>query len=117
MEYSYAQSQGMPTIFWLILLATYAYFAFSIQIIANKTGTPNGWMAWVPILNAVLLCNIGDKPIWWVLLMFIPLVNFVITVMLWMAVSEARQKSPWLGILMILPFLNLIIPGYLAFSE
>jgi hypothetical protein len=117
MEYSYAQSSGMPTIFWLILLATYAYFAFSIQIIANKTSTPNAWMAWVPILNVVLLCNIGDKPVWWVLLMFIPLVNIVITVMIWMGVSEARSKAPWLGVLMILPFLNLIIPGYLAFSD
>ena len=117
MDYSYAQSPEIPAIFWLIMLAAYAYFAFSIQIIANKTSTPNSWMAWVPILNVVLLCNIGDKPVWWVLLMFIPLVNLVITVMLWMAVSEARRKPPWVGLLMILPFLNLIVPGYLAFSE
>lgn len=101
----------------LILLAAYVYISFSIQRIANKTGTEGAWMAWVPILNVWLLCEIGGKPGWWVVLMFIPLVNIVITIMLWSAVCEARGKASWLGILMLLPFLNILLPGYLAFSE
>lgn len=101
----------------LIVLAAYVYISLTIQIIANKTGTANSWMAWIPILNVWLLCEVGGKPGWWVLLMFIPLVNIIITIMLWSAVSEARGKASWLGILMILPFLNIIVPGYLAFSE
>jgi len=101
----------------LIIFAAYAYISLSIQMIANKTGTDNSWMAWIPILNIWLLCEVGGKPGWWVLLMLIPLVNIVITIMLWSAVSEARGKASWLGVLMLLPFVNLIVPGYLAFSD
>ena len=101
----------------LIIFAAYAYIAFSIQMIANKTGTDNSWMAWVPILNIWLLCEIGGRPGWWVVLMFIPLVNIIVATMIWGAVSEARGKASWLGILILLPLLNLVLPGYLAFSE
>ncbi len=113
METQPGEAMGML----LILFAAYAYISFSVQMIANKTGTDNSWMAWVPILNIWLLCEIGGKPGWWVLLMFVPLVNIVIITMLWGAVSEARGKASWLGILILLPFLNLVLPGYLAFSE
>jgi len=101
----------------LIILAAYAYIAFSIQTIAGKTNTANAWMAWIPILNIWLLCEIGGRPGWWVVLMFIPLVNIVIATMIWGAVSEARGKASWLGIFILLPILNLFLPGYLAFSE
>jgi hypothetical protein len=118
MDYTPAQSAGGSLImFFLVGLAAYAYIAFSIQTIANKTGTDNAWMAWIPILNIWLLCEIGGKPGWWVILMFIPFINIVMTVLIWMAVSDARQKSPFLGVLMLIPFLNLFVPGYLAFSE
>ena len=118
MDYTPVQSSGgSPFMFLLIVLVAYGYIAFSIQTIANKTGTDNAWMAWVPILNVWLLCEIGGKPGWWVILMFIPFINIVMTVLIWMAVSDARQKSPFLGVLMLIPFLNLIVPGYLAFSE
>jgi hypothetical protein len=103
--------------FLIFILIAYGYFAFTIQTIANKTGTEGAWRAWVPILNVLLLCEIGGKPGWWVILMFIPIINIVMTVLIWMAVSDARQKSPFLGVLMLIPFLNLIVPGYLAFSE
>ena len=108
---------GSPMMLLLVILVAYGYISFSIQTIANKTGTENAWWAWVPILNVWLLCTIGGKPGWWVVLMFIPLINIVMTVLIWMAVSDARQKSPFLGVLMLIPFLNLIVPGYLAFSE
>jgi len=34
-----------------------------------------------------------------------------------MAIARARHKPSWLGVLMIIPLVNLIIPGILAFSE
>jgi hypothetical protein len=117
MEYSYAQSPTIPAAFWIIALVVYAYFAYSIQKIADKTGTDNSWMAWVPILNVFLLLQIADKPLWWFLLLLIPLVNIIVTIVVWMKISEARRKASWIGVLMILPFFNLIVPGYLAFSE
>lgn len=101
----------------LIPLVLYAYVAYSLQIIARKTNTENGWMAWIPIANIVLMLKIAQKPIWWIVLFLIPFVNIVIGVLLWMGIAEARGKASWLGILILIPFVNLILPGYLAFSD
>jgi hypothetical protein len=101
----------------LFSLAIYIYIAYSVMVIANKTDTPNGWLAWIPIVNLYLMCKIGGKPGWWLILFLVPLVNIIFLILVWMAISEARGKAGWLGILMIIPFLNLILPGYLAFSD
>jgi hypothetical protein len=101
----------------LIAAAVYCYFAISLQVMARKTGTPNGWMAWIPILNAYLLCKVGGKPGWWLLLFLIPVISIIFAILVWMGVAEARGKPGWVGILIIVPFVNLFIPGYLAFSD
>ena len=115
MEYSGQESWlAMYWVFWLIL---YIYYAICLMLIANKTNTPNSWLAWIPIANIYLMCKVAGKPGWWVILFFIPFVNIVIGIIVWMKIAEARKKPGWVGILMIIPFVNLIIPGYLAFSE
>jgi hypothetical protein len=101
---------------WIITIAFYVYMAVCLQTIARKTGTEHGWLAWIPIANVYLMCKVADKPGWWLLLFFIPIVNIVFMVIVWMGIAEARDKKGWLGILMIVPIANLIIPGYLAFS-
>ena len=98
-------------------LVCYIYMALALQTIAAKTGTPDGWLAWIPIANAVLMLNIAKKPLWWILLFLVPLVNIVIAVIVWMAIAEARQKPNWWGILTIVPIANLIVPGYLAWAD
>jgi hypothetical protein len=107
----------MAGIFWLIWLAAYAYLGLTLHTIANKTGTPDGWMAWVPILNVYLMCKIAGKPAWWVVLFFIPFVNLIMGVLVWMAIAEARGKPAWLGVLMLVPIANLVVPAHIAFSD
>ena len=51
-----------------------------------------------------------DKSGWWLLLFFIPLVNIVMAIIVWMGVAVARGKPDWWGILMIVPVANLIVP-------
>jgi hypothetical protein len=97
-----------------LLVALYIYFALMLTILARKTGTPDAWMAWIPILNVVLMCHIGRKPAWWIVLFLIPFVNMIMVVVLWMAIARARGKSPALGILALIPILNLILPLLLA---
>jgi hypothetical protein len=104
-------------VIWLIWLGIYAYMALTVQTIASKTGTADAWMAWVPILNVYLMCKIAGKPGWWVVLFFIPFVNIVIGVLVWMGIAEARHKPAWLGVLMLVPIANIVIPAHLAFSE
>jgi hypothetical protein len=104
-------------IFCVFFLVFYVYYALALQAIATKTNTENAWFAWIPILNIILMLNVAKKPIWWILLFLIPLVNIVFIVIVWMAIAEARNKPNWWGILTIVPVANLIVPGYLAWSD
>ena len=87
-----------------------------MQIIAKKTDTPNGWLAWIPIANIYLLCKIADMSGWWTLAIFVPLLNTIMMIIWWWRVAEARNKPGWLGILIIIPILDLIMPDIIAFS-
>jgi hypothetical protein len=44
-------------------------------------------------------------------------VNVVVAVMMWAKICEARGKSPWLVVMLFIPFVNLVFVPYLAFSE
>ncbi len=108
---------GVLLVFGLIGLAFYVYLSLAVQTIAKKTHTENAWWAWIPILNAILLLNIAKKPLWWFILLLIPLVGLIIAIIVWMAVAEARGKPSWWGILLIVPLVGIIVPGYLAWSD
>jgi hypothetical protein len=104
-------------LFFIILLAMYVYTALALQTIAQKTNTENGWLAWIPIANVILMLNIAKKPIWWIVLCLIPLVSIVIFIIIWMGIAEARNKPNWWGIMVIVPVMNIVMPGYLAWSD
>ena len=105
--------------FWLYLIlwvALYIYLALCLQILAEKTNTPNSWLAWIPIADIFLMLQIAQKPLWWFLLFLIPIVNIVIGIIIWMKIAERTGKPSWLGVLLIVPVIGIAIPGYLAFS-
>jgi|SRR5437016_917010 len=108
---------GMLFVFLVFFLVYYVYLALALQTIAKKTNTQDAWWGWIPILNILLMLNIAKKPLWWIILLLIPLVNIVIGIIVWMGVAEARGKPNWWGILMIVPVANLVVPGYLAWSD
>ncbi|UCC95766.1 MAG: hypothetical protein JSW40_03190 [Candidatus Omnitrophota bacterium] len=114
---------GLGIVFFIISciisLAIYAYQAIAFQTIARKTGTENGWLAWIPIANMFLWCMIARKSLWWVLLLCIPLINIIAVIILFIEIAKACGKPGWLGALMLLPIplVYLIILGYLAFSK
>ena len=107
---------GIMLVALLFALAVYVYMAICLMKIAKKTNTENAWFAWIPILNIILMIQCAKKPLWWIILFFIPLANIVAMIIIWMAVAKNVGKPEWLGVLMIVPFANIIIPGYLAFS-
>ena len=101
----------------VIVAALYAYIALALQTIATKTNTENPWLAWIPIVNIILMLNIAKKPIWWFILFLIPFVGLIMSIIVWMGIAEARNKPSWWGILLIVPIVGIIVPGYLAWSD
>lgn len=100
----------------ILSLGLYVYMSLCLQVIAKKTGTSNGWLAWIPIINFFLWLKVARRPMWWFILLLIPFVNIIITVIGWMDIAKLRQKAGWWGVMFIIPVMNLIAPGYLAFS-
>jgi cytochrome bd-type quinol oxidase subunit 2 len=108
---------GMLFVFLIIFGVFYVYISLALSTIAKKTNTENPWMAWIPIVNIILMLNIAKKPMWWILLCLIPVVSIVIMILVWMEIAKARNKPEWWGILLIVPVVNIIVPGYLAWSD
>ncbi len=108
---------GMILMLVLSLGALYVYISMALQTIAQKTNTADAWLAWIPIVNIALMLNVAKKPLWWIILFFIPLVNIIMSILVWMSIAEARQKPNWWGIIMIVPVVGLVVPGYLAWSD
>ncbi len=79
-----------------------------------KAGQP-GWASIVPIYNIVVLVQISGKPVWWVILFFIPLANFVAAILISIAIAERFGKSAGYGL--GLAFLGFIFYPMLGFSD
>jgi hypothetical protein len=97
-------------------LIFYIYFGICLQKLAKRTGTTPAWLAWIPIGNIFLMLKIAQKPLWWFLLLFIPIVNIVIGVIVWMKIAENVGKEAWVALLMFVPVVGIAMPAYLAFS-
>src|ERR1019366_10316382 len=91
-------------------IAAYILMAIPLYVMGQKTGSDNPWFAFVPILNIVLMLDIADKDLWWIILCLIPCVNIIIAIIVWMGIAEAMEKPSWLGILMLVPGVNFILP-------
>jgi len=95
-----------------------AYLAVIVLVIAGlwkvftKAGKP-GWAAIIPIYNAIVLLQVAGKPIWWIILYFIPFVNVVVAIMVIVALSRnfGRGVGTTLG-LIFLPMVFLPILGF-----
>lgn len=78
----------------------------------GKAGKP-GWGAIVPIYNVVLLLEIVNRPSWWILLLFVPVANFVVTIMLLVDLAKSFGKSVSFALgLIFLPFIFFPMLGF-----
>lgn len=109
------QGSGGPGIVALIIqLGIMVLMIASMWKVYTKAGQP-GWAAIVPIYNILVLLKIAGKPAWWVLLFFVPVVNFVIAIIAMLAIATRFGKGAGFGI--GLAFLGIIFFPILAFGD
>jgi hypothetical protein len=63
----------------------------------SKAGKP-GWAAIIPFYNIVVILEIAGKPVWWIVLFFIPLVNFVVSILISIEVAKAFGRGAGFGL-------------------
>lgn len=101
----------------LLVVALYVIMAISLMKIAKRTNTENAWFAWIPILNLVLMLQIAERPMWWLVFFLVPIINIVGIVLqfvIWVDIAKRLGKSPVIGVLAAL--IPIIFMPYLAFS-
>lgn len=99
---------------FIIEIALLALVIIGLWKLFTKAGKP-GWAAIIPIYNTCMLIDIAGKPIWWILLMFIPIVNLVITILV--MIGLAKNFGRGTGTVIGLIFLPLIFMLILAFGS
>jgi ABC-type sulfate transport system permease subunit len=77
-----------------------------------KAGEP-GWASIVPLFSQYTLCSVVGRPVWWLIFLLIPYVNFVFWLIVAMDLARVFSRSKAFGIgLWLLPFVFLPILGY-----
>lgn len=89
------------TVALLFLLTIVVLMLVAQWKIYEKAGKP-GWAAIIPIYNMVVLLEIVGKPIWWIILFFVPLVNIVIAIIVVHELSKSFGKDAGFTIGLIL---------------
>jgi len=106
--------QGDGSFFGIVIqLVFLAFFLFVFWRIFEKAGKP-GWAAIIPIYNVIVLLEIVGRPIWWIVLLFIPIVNLVVGFLL--ALDLSRSFGHDLAFALGLFFLGFIFYPILAFG-
>ncbi len=100
-------------VFMVVYLAIAVFYIVAVWKLFAKAGKP-GWASIIPIYNAVVMLQIVGRPVWWILLLLIPVVNFVVAIILTMdlAVSFGKDKGWGIVMLFLLGFIGLPILAY-----
>ena len=100
--------------FVVLTLLLVALCVVSMWMLFTKAGVP-GWASIVPFYSNVKMIEIVNKPLWWVMLSFVPFVNIVIFVILVRRLAGVFGKGAWFTVGMI--FLPFIFYPILAFGS
>ena len=94
----------------IVLWVAYAVFVFaSLWRVFTKAGQP-GWAAIIPIYNFIVLLKIVGRPLWWILLFLVPIVNIIVLFVIYIDLAKSFGKSTGFGVgLVLLGFIFLPI--------
>ncbi len=108
---------GFAMIMLAVSVAFYIYWCLCLFMIAGKLDVPSTWTAWIPFVQIWTFVTAAGRPWWWILLLFVPLLNIVVGIYLWICITENLGRNKWLGLLTLVPLVNLVFIGVLAFAR
>jgi hypothetical protein len=107
-----AEMQGYGMVTWIIILAIIVFQIAAWWRVFEKAGKP-GWAAIIPIYNIVVLIQIAGKPVWWIILCLIPIVNLIVLLLISLGVAKNFGKGTLFGLgLLLLGFIFYPILGF-----
>jgi hypothetical protein len=98
--------------FAFVYLAVIVLMIVSMWKVFEKAGKP-GWAAIVPIYNIIVLLEIINKPLWWIILLIIPFVNIIFAIIVAHQLSLSFGQGIGMTLLLIfLPFIGYPMLGF-----
>lgn len=98
-----AAAAGMSIMFMVAGLIFLVVIIVALWKIFVKAGYP-GWAALIPFYNIYVLLKVVQRPGWWLILYFIPLVSFVISIVVAIDLAKVFGRSGVFGF-----FLNFLL--------
>ena len=92
-------------IFFLLLQVIHFLGTWKLYVKAGR----KAWEAAIPIYNAIVLMQIIKRPKWWVILLFIPIINLLMFPVVWVETIRSFGKSSRLDTILVILTLGLYI--------
>jgi hypothetical protein len=97
---------------FLVYVAIWAFWVVCGWKIYTKAGKP-GWAAIVPIYNIIVLLEIVGRPLWWVVLFFVPVANIIMAFLINVELAKSFGHDIVFGIgLTLLPLIFLAVLAF-----
>lgn len=110
-----ACGMGGGGVFFLIIeLVIAVVMLIAMWKVFAKAGEP-GWAILIPFYNIYVFLKIADKPGWWLILFFVPVLNIIFGIIALVAFAQNFGKGA--GFVVGLIFLPFIFYPILAFSD
>ena len=92
----------MTGIEWLLFIGLVQLVHFLGTWKLYKIAGYQPWQALVPIYNAVILMKIINRPSWWVLFLFVPIINLIMIPVIWVESIRSFGKNKTEDTLLVL---------------
>jgi len=102
---------GVFILFYMLIAVLMLVSLWKIFVKAGKAG----WASLIPFYNTIVMLEIVKLPIWYILLMFVPIVNVIISVVIMAKMAKVFGKGT--GFVLGMLFLPLIFYPILAFDK
>ncbi len=121
----------------VVSMGVYLWLSACLMVIARKGHITYWWAGWIPVVNLQIVCAAGKSPSscfwrllialtalivgiwlwiqWWILLWLV--LGAIVWAIAWGRICSERGRSPLLGLLAVVPILNLALFGLLAFGD
>ncbi|RKE92304.1 signal peptidase I [Ichthyenterobacterium magnum] len=76
-------------LFFLIIQVIHGLGTWKLYVKAGR----QAWEAFVPVYNAVVLMKIINRPWWWTILLFVPIVNLIMFPVVWVETARSFGKN------------------------
>lgn len=76
-------------LFILIIQVIHGLGTWKLYVKAGR----QAWEAFIPVYNGIVLMKIINRPLWWVILLFLPIVNLIMFPVVWVETARSFGKN------------------------